>query len=54
MTMGADPVACSALAGGADVKAFFVRKDAKQHGLAARSRARCSTPTIAAWSSRTS
>ena len=34
--MGADPVACAALAGGADVKAFFVRKDAKQHGLARR------------------
>ncbi len=34
MTMGADPVACSALAAGADVKAFFVRKEAKQHGLA--------------------
>ena len=34
--MGADPVACSALAAGADVKAFFVRKDAKQHGLARR------------------
>src|SRR3712207_7400594 len=27
MTMGADPVACAALAGGADVKAFFVRKE---------------------------
>lgn len=36
MTMGADPVACAALAGGADVKVFFVRKDAKQHGLARR------------------
>ena len=36
MTMGADPIACAALAGGADVKAFFVRKDAKQHGLARR------------------
>ena len=36
MTMGADPVACSALAGGAEVKAFFVRKEAKQHGLARR------------------
>lgn len=36
MTMGADPVACSALAGGADAKAFFVRKEAKQHGLARR------------------
>ncbi len=34
MTIGADPVACSALAAGADVKAFFVRKGAKQHGLA--------------------
>ena len=33
MTMGADAPACAALAGGADVKAFFVRKDAKQHGL---------------------
>jgi orotate phosphoribosyltransferase len=36
MTMGADPVACAALAGGAPVKAFFVRKEAKQHGLARR------------------
>jgi orotate phosphoribosyltransferase len=34
MTMGADPIACAALAGGADVKAFFVRKEVKQHGLA--------------------
>jgi orotate phosphoribosyltransferase len=33
MTMGADPVACAALAAGADVKVFFVRKDRKQHGL---------------------
>jgi orotate phosphoribosyltransferase len=33
MTMGADPVACAALAEGAPVKAFFVRKDRKQHGL---------------------
>lgn len=33
MTMGADPVACAALAGGADVKAFFVRKEVKDHGL---------------------
>lgn len=33
LTMGADPVACSALAAGADVKAFFVRKDRKSHGL---------------------
>ena len=36
MTMGADPVACAALAGGADVKAFFVRKDSKAHGLQRR------------------
>src|SRR2546421_6967578 len=34
MTMGADPIACAALAGGADVKAFFVRKEVKSHGLA--------------------
>src|SRR4051795_385120 len=33
LTMGADPVACAALAGGADVKAFFVRKESKAHGL---------------------
>jgi len=33
MTMGADPVACAALGAGAPVKAFFVRKDRKQHGL---------------------
>ena len=36
MTMGADPVACAALAAGFDGKAFFVRKEAKQHGLARR------------------
>jgi len=36
MTMGADPIACAALAGGAEVKAFFVRKEAKSHGLARR------------------
>ena len=36
MTMGADPVACAALAGGADVTAFFVRKEAKAHGLQRR------------------
>jgi orotate phosphoribosyltransferase len=36
MTMGADAVACAALAGGARVKAFFVRKDAKAHGLQRR------------------
>ena len=34
--MGADPIACAALAGGADVKAFFVRKEVKQHGLSRR------------------
>lgn len=33
MTMGADPVACAALAAGADVKVFFVRKERKEHGL---------------------
>jgi orotate phosphoribosyltransferase len=32
-TMGADPIACAALAVGAPVKAFFVRKDRKEHGL---------------------
>jgi orotate phosphoribosyltransferase len=36
MTMGADPVACAALAGGFDGKAFFVRKETKQHGLSRR------------------
>ncbi len=36
MTMGADPIACAALAGGAQVKAFFVRKESKQHGLGGR------------------
>ena len=36
MTMGADAPACAALAGGADVKAFFVRKDVKRHGLQRR------------------
>jgi orotate phosphoribosyltransferase len=33
LTMGADPVACSALAAGAELKAFFVRKERKSHGL---------------------
>jgi orotate phosphoribosyltransferase len=33
MTMGADPVACAALAAGSDAKAFFVRKERKEHGL---------------------
>ena len=36
MTMGADPIACAALAGGAQAKAFFVRKEAKDHGLGRR------------------
>ena len=37
MTMGADPVACSALATTTrEVKAFFVRKQAKGHGLQRR------------------
>ena len=36
LTMGADPVACAALAGGARAKAFFVRKEAKAHGLQRR------------------
>ncbi len=35
LTMGADPVACAALAvpSGAGLKAFFVRKERKEHGL---------------------
>src|SRR3954462_196344 len=33
LTMGADAPACAALAGGADVKAFFVRTETKGHGL---------------------
>jgi orotate phosphoribosyltransferase len=36
LTMGADPIACAALAGGARAKAFFVRKEAKAHGLQRR------------------
>jgi orotate phosphoribosyltransferase len=36
LTMGADPVACAALAGGFEGKAFFVRKDVKAHGLSRR------------------
>jgi orotate phosphoribosyltransferase len=36
LTMGADAPACAALAGGADVKAFLVRKDVKAHGLQRR------------------
>lgn len=35
MTMGADPVACAALAApeGGELSAFFVRKERKEHGL---------------------
>jgi orotate phosphoribosyltransferase len=35
MTMGADPIACAALAapGGEELTAFFVRKERKAHGL---------------------
>jgi orotate phosphoribosyltransferase len=36
LTIGADPVACAALAGGAQAKAFFIRKEAKEHGLQRR------------------
>jgi orotate phosphoribosyltransferase len=36
LTMGADAPACAALACGADVKAFFVRKETKAHGLQRR------------------
>jgi orotate phosphoribosyltransferase len=36
LTMGADAPACAALAGGADATAFFVRKEAKAHGLQRR------------------
>lgn len=36
MTMGADAPACAALAGGAPVKGFFVRKELKAHGLQRR------------------
>src|SRR5829696_6554536 len=32
-TMGADPIACAALGAGARVRAFFVRKERKEHGL---------------------
>jgi orotate phosphoribosyltransferase len=35
LTIGADPVACAALAadGGAGLRAFFVRKERKEHGM---------------------
>ena len=32
-TLGADPVACSALSAGDDLNAFIVRKERKEHGL---------------------
>ena len=48
MTMGADPVACAALAAGADVKAFFVRKERKQHGLQRWVEGPCSSRASAA------
>jgi orotate phosphoribosyltransferase len=36
LTMGADAVVCAALAAGAEVKGFFVRKESKAHGLQRR------------------
>jgi orotate phosphoribosyltransferase len=36
LTMGADPIACAAMATGINGKAFFVRKEAKGHGLQRR------------------
>lgn len=33
LTLGADPIAYAALAAGADVKVFVVRKQVKEHGL---------------------
>lgn len=36
MTMGADPPACAALAADPALSAFFVRKEAKAHGLGRR------------------
>jgi orotate phosphoribosyltransferase len=36
LTMGADPLACAALAAGGDVKGFFVRKEPKTHALGRR------------------
>jgi len=32
-TLGADPIACSAIAASDSLKAFFVRKERKEHGL---------------------
>lgn len=36
LTLGADPIAYAALAVGADVKVFVVRKEVKEHGLRQR------------------
>jgi orotate phosphoribosyltransferase len=44
LTMGADAVACAALAGGARAKGFFIRKEAKQHGLQRRIEGPCLDP----------
>ena len=44
LTMGADAVACAALAGGAGVKGFFIRKEAKHHGLQRRIEGPALTP----------
>jgi orotate phosphoribosyltransferase len=33
MTMGADPLACAAIAADSDLVGFFVRKERKEHGL---------------------
>ena len=50
MTMGADPVACAALAGGAPVKAFFVRKESKEaRPPALESRVRLEPGERASW-----
>ena len=52
---GRDPVACAALAARRPpAKAFFVRKERKEHGLQRGSRGRRWMPGDAAWSSRTS
>src|SRR6185312_8760629 len=44
LTMGADAVACAALAGGAQAKGFFIRKEAKNHGLQRRIEGPALTP----------
>jgi len=33
LTLGADPVACAAISASADLQAFLVRKERKEHGL---------------------